>query len=183
MATPRPSTSYSTTSSSYQNGYSVSTSQTPYGRRPSTTHPSTGRRSRAGSTIGGGESQQIICAISEARGISPTVGLAFVNISLVKLSSVKSVIINSMLGLSTSSKSLILRRFSLCQLQVLQIPNPRCTRSLRRIYLEPESSLLIVGTVGNCWSWIYPAIGLYGRCRSNQGGYWSNYFATAVSLQ
>lgn len=55
-----------------------------YGRqstRPGTARPSTGRRSRAGSTIGGGESQKIICAISEARGISPTVGLAFVNIS------------------------------------------------------------------------------------------------------
>lgn len=46
--------------------------------RPST---GMGRRSRAGSTIGGGEAQQIICAISEARGISPTVGLAFINIS------------------------------------------------------------------------------------------------------
>lgn len=50
-------------------------------RRSGTTRPSTGRRSRAASTIWGGESQQIICAISEGRGISPTVGLAFVNIS------------------------------------------------------------------------------------------------------
>jgi len=81
MATPRPSTSYSTVSTSYQNGYTNSTSQPAYPRRSSTTRPSTGRRSRAGSTIGGGESQQIICAISEGRGISPTVGLAFVNIS------------------------------------------------------------------------------------------------------
>jgi len=86
MATSRPSTSYSTASTSYQNGYTTSTSVPPYGRRPPTTRPSTarlsaGRRSRAGSTIGGGDSQQIICAISEARGISPTVGLAFVNIS------------------------------------------------------------------------------------------------------
>lgn len=97
MATPRPSTSYSTasglttgtTSTSYQNAHTTS-SQTPFGRRPSTGRPSTarpststgtGRRSRAGSTIGGGESQQIICAISEARGITPTIGLAFVNIS------------------------------------------------------------------------------------------------------
>jgi DNA mismatch repair protein MSH4 len=78
MATPSPSTSYSTASTSYQNGYTTSTSQRLHGRRPST---GTGRRSRAGSTIGGGEAQQIICAISEARGISPTVGLAFINIS------------------------------------------------------------------------------------------------------
>ena len=98
MDPPRPPTSYSTTSSatskqtssilypSYQNGYSTSTSQPLYGRRSSTTRPgtarpSTGRRSRAGSVIGGGESQQIICAVSEGRGITPTVGLAFVNIS------------------------------------------------------------------------------------------------------
>lgn len=94
MATPslpRPSTSYSYTSASasYQNGYTTSTSHAPAGKRLGTSRPSTarsgsGRRSRAGSTrstIGGGESQQIICAISEARGVSPTVGLAFVNIS------------------------------------------------------------------------------------------------------
>jgi DNA mismatch repair protein MSH4 len=85
MATPRSSTAYSSASTSYQNGYTTSTSQL-HGRglnRPSTTRPSTGtgRRSRASSTIGGGESQQIICSISEARGVSPTVGLAFINIS------------------------------------------------------------------------------------------------------
>lgn len=71
----RPSTSYSTTSTSYQNGTS-----TPFSR-PGTARPSTGRRSRAGSAIGGGESQQLVCAVSEGRGIAPTVGLAFVNIS------------------------------------------------------------------------------------------------------
>lgn len=90
MATPRPSTALSTISTSYPNGYTPSTSlnygnriSRPSTGRPGTTRPSTGtgRRSRAGSTLGGGESQQIICAISEARGISPTVGLAFINIS------------------------------------------------------------------------------------------------------
>jgi DNA mismatch repair protein MSH4 len=81
MAAPRPSTSYSTGSTSYHNGYATSTSHPTYGHRPSTARPSTGRRSRAGSTIGGGESQQIICAISEGRGVSPTVGMAFVNTS------------------------------------------------------------------------------------------------------
>ncbi|KAI6715449.1 mutS domain V [Diplocarpon mali] len=98
----RSSTSQSYAFTSYQNSGSTSTSQTPYGTsttpygtrpstvRPSSTfpswpgtaRPSSGRRSRsrAGSIIGG-ESQHIICALSEARGISPTVGLAFVNIS------------------------------------------------------------------------------------------------------
>ncbi|KAH7417464.1 DNA mismatch repair protein-like protein MutS [Cadophora sp. MPI-SDFR-AT-0126] len=100
---PRPSTSQSYASTSYQFTGTVSaspglydSSQTPYGQRtstvrpsstypsrPGTTRPSTGRRSwsRGGSTIGGGESHQIVCAISEGRGISPTVGLAFVNIT------------------------------------------------------------------------------------------------------
>lgn len=40
-----------------------------------------GRRSRAASSIGGGESNQIICAVSEARGIAPSVGIAFINVS------------------------------------------------------------------------------------------------------
>ncbi|KAL3417891.1 MutS domain V [Phlyctema vagabunda] len=78
----RQSTTHSTTtiatSYQYPYGYSDSVSQAP---RPSTVRPSTGYRSRAASTIGGGKSQQIICAVSKGRGTSPTVGMAFVNIS------------------------------------------------------------------------------------------------------
>ena len=70
-------------SNSYQYAYSGSASQQ-QGHRQSVSRagsrPST-RSRRAGSVIGGGDSQQIICAVSEARGVSPTVGLAFVNIS------------------------------------------------------------------------------------------------------
>jgi DNA mismatch repair protein MSH4 len=80
----RPATSRSTAgSTSYQYAYSDSASQQ-QGHRQSVSRvgsrPSTISR-RAGSVIGGGESQQIICAVSEARGVSPTVELAFVNIS------------------------------------------------------------------------------------------------------
>jgi DNA mismatch repair protein MSH4 len=46
-----------------------------------TSRPPTRTRSRAASTIGGGNSQQIVCAVSESRGVSPIVGLAFMNIS------------------------------------------------------------------------------------------------------
>lgn len=102
MATPRPSSSYSyasttRTSRSNQYEYTTSSQQASHSiRRPSTSRPSSGRpstarpgtarpgtrrSSRAGSTIGGGDSQQIICAISEGRGVTPTVGLAFVNIT------------------------------------------------------------------------------------------------------
>ncbi|KAF2769830.1 hypothetical protein EJ03DRAFT_311511 [Teratosphaeria nubilosa] len=47
--------------------------------RPSTTRPSTARPRPGYSTLGV-ENQDIICALSESRGISPTVGLAFVNL-------------------------------------------------------------------------------------------------------
>ncbi|TWU72909.1 MutS protein msh4 [Metarhizium rileyi] len=67
------------------------------GRRPSTTksdsslgasRPSTsvsGRKSRAGTlstVLGTSDQQTIICAVAEARGITPSVGLALVNITL-----------------------------------------------------------------------------------------------------
>lgn len=42
---------------------------------------SSGRRSRAASSIGASEGHQVICAVSEARGVTPSVGLAFVNVS------------------------------------------------------------------------------------------------------
>lgn len=84
MATPRPSTSYSYASTSYQNGYTTSTPQAPDMFRSGTSRPGTARpssrRSRASSALGG-ESQQIICAVNESRGVSPTVGLSFVNIT------------------------------------------------------------------------------------------------------
>ncbi len=53
--------------------------------RPTTTasRPQTGSRSRArtsGTSTGYGD-DEIICALSESRGISPTIGLSFVNVS------------------------------------------------------------------------------------------------------
>ncbi|KAG9238562.1 DNA mismatch repair protein-like protein MutS [Amylocarpus encephaloides] len=96
MSTPRPSTSHSySASTSGQYGYTTSSqalsihrlstarpsTARPGTARPGTARPSTRRSSRAGSAIGGGEAQQIICAISEGRGVTPTVGLAFVNIT------------------------------------------------------------------------------------------------------
>lgn len=74
-ASGRVSTSYSTTSTSYLES-------------TRTSHPNTSltidgkprnRPKTAASTSGGNREQQIICAISASRGISPIVGLAFVN--------------------------------------------------------------------------------------------------------
>ncbi|KAI9876937.1 MAG: MutS protein msh4 [Pleopsidium flavum] len=75
MAPTRTSTSYTSASTSYP-----TTSRPPTGHR-SRGRPRTGRPRTAASSAGGIDQQQIICAISESRGISPTVGLAFINLS------------------------------------------------------------------------------------------------------
>lgn len=93
QSTTRLSTSYSTISrtqsrtgsTSYPYGVSQSQSNSllQHGqRRNSVSRAGTIQRPRTpGSVIGGGESQQIICAVNEGRGVSPTVGLAFINVS------------------------------------------------------------------------------------------------------
>lgn len=77
----RASTSYTSATTSYPSR-AENTSETP---RPSTslsrataTRPRNYRPRTATSTAG---DQQIICAISESRGLSPIVGLAFVNLT------------------------------------------------------------------------------------------------------
>lgn len=75
-----PLTSHSTSRSGGVGRRGSTTTSTPYGfsqSRPSTT---TGRRSRAASYLSG-EAQKIICAICESRGVTPTVGIAFVNLT------------------------------------------------------------------------------------------------------
>ena len=73
-----PSFSMSYPTNSYQ-AYTTTTSGPRTGRR-STGRPKTARPRTGLSTLAGVEAQQIICAVSESRGISPTVGLAFVNL-------------------------------------------------------------------------------------------------------
>ncbi|KUI66798.1 hypothetical protein VM1G_02290 [Cytospora mali] len=96
---PRPSTSSSLTSSAhaYPGGPGLPSYRAPsvepaqhqfqLPHTPATPAYSTGttsvsgRRSRAASSIGASEGNQIICAISEARGVSPSVGVSLINIS------------------------------------------------------------------------------------------------------
>ncbi|KAI1430035.1 DNA mismatch repair protein Msh4 [Xylaria sp. FL1777] len=74
-APPRPSTSVSRRSYSYGTSRSITSSSRPSGqRRQSSTAP--GRKS-----IWGSDSHVVICAITEARGVSPSVGLSFINIT------------------------------------------------------------------------------------------------------
>jgi DNA mismatch repair protein MSH4 len=58
--------------------YVTTTSRSRTGRR-STGRPSTARPRTGVSTLGA-ENQEIICAISESRGVSPVIGLSFVNL-------------------------------------------------------------------------------------------------------
>ena len=80
----RASTSYTSASTSYPYDDTGSATTRPNTARTST---STGRpkssrpRTATSTTQGGPNDQQIICAISESRGISPVVGLAFVNLT------------------------------------------------------------------------------------------------------
>ncbi|KAF1965024.1 hypothetical protein BU23DRAFT_520237 [Bimuria novae-zelandiae CBS 107.79] len=81
----RPPTSYSTSADStyptYSYGYgdygTTATSRPRTGR--STGRPSTARSRIGASTIARVEAQTVVCAVAESRGISPTVGISFVN--------------------------------------------------------------------------------------------------------
>ncbi|PGH05308.1 DNA mismatch repair protein MSH4 [Blastomyces parvus] len=72
-----PSTRFST-NLSYIPSYNNTTARRPTTAQSSSGYPRTVRPTTAGTSVA---SQEIICAISESRGISPTVGLAFVNLS------------------------------------------------------------------------------------------------------
>ncbi|KAL2354274.1 muts domain V-domain-containing protein [Cryomyces antarcticus] len=80
----RPSTSFTSASTSYPSYPSYSYNDTTTTSRPRTGRRNNGRpstaRPRTGASTLVAEAQQVICAVSESRGISPTVGLAFVNL-------------------------------------------------------------------------------------------------------
>jgi DNA mismatch repair protein MSH4 len=79
----RPPTSHSTSASTsygYPYGDYTTTTSRPGTRRGGTGRPSTARPRTGASTIARVEAQHVVCAVAESRGISPTVGLAFVNL-------------------------------------------------------------------------------------------------------
>ncbi|KAK7970630.1 muts domain V-domain-containing protein [Apiospora saccharicola] len=84
-STPHPSvragrqtTATQSTSHSRSGSQSVTSSSHPSGHRRNASALS-GRRSAAASSVWGSDGHHVICAISEARGVSPSVGLAFIN--------------------------------------------------------------------------------------------------------
>ncbi|KAF2206079.1 hypothetical protein GQ43DRAFT_406197 [Delitschia confertaspora ATCC 74209] len=74
------STPASTSYPSYTYGYYNTTTTSRTRTRKGTGRPGTGRPRTGVSAIARIEAQQVICAVIESRGISPTVGLAFVNL-------------------------------------------------------------------------------------------------------
>ncbi|KAF9765341.1 hypothetical protein IL306_002429 [Fusarium sp. DS 682] len=84
---PRPQTSLSEYSGYDNSGNSTRTtisrqSTVRPGSRPGTASGRQSRNGTASSVLGLGEAQTIVCAVSEARGVSPAVGVALVNISI-----------------------------------------------------------------------------------------------------
>lgn len=61
------------------NGYTTATGSRSRTARPATSRPGTARPRTGLSTLGV-ENQEIVCAVSESRGVSPSVGLAFLNL-------------------------------------------------------------------------------------------------------
>ncbi|KAJ6193254.1 DNA mismatch repair protein MutS [Bipolaris maydis] len=76
---PQASRSTSGSTSYGYTGYDTTTASHP-GTHRNTGRPSTARPRTGASTIARVENQHVICAVAESRGISPTVGLAFVNL-------------------------------------------------------------------------------------------------------
>ena len=103
--------------------YEYTTLSRPRTGRPRTTRPRTGL-----STLAGVEAQQIICAISESRGVSPTIGLAFVNLD--------------------TSEAL------LCQI----CDSQTYVRTIQKIGIIAPSELLIVSTAARPKSKLYSII-------------------------
>jgi hypothetical protein len=99
--------------------------------RPSTSHtnamPKTQGRT-ALSTLGTSNDQQIICAISESRGISPVVGLAFVNL--------------------TTSEAV------LCQIS----DNQTYTRTIHKLWVFDPSEILFMSTAVQPSSQLYSTV-------------------------
>lgn len=77
----RSNTSHSVARTTISRASGHTGTSTPYGTRPSRPSTAAGRRSRSGSRVGGGDTQKLICAVCEGRGVTPTVGIAFVNLT------------------------------------------------------------------------------------------------------
>ncbi|KAI4187077.1 MAG: hypothetical protein L6R41_003061 [Letrouitia leprolyta] len=123
----RPHVAYTSASTSYPENTTNTTR--PDTSRTSTGRPRTARPRTAASTLTSGK-QDIICAISESRGISPVVGLAFVNVSTTEA--------------------------VLCQIS----DNQTYTRTLHKLQVYQPTELLLMTTAAQPKSKLYAIIEL-----------------------
>lgn len=89
------------------------------------TSTAAGRRTRATSSIWGSEEHQIICAVSEARGVSPSVGLAFVNVTTNE--AILSQICDSQFYVRTIHKMQLFDPSTILIVNTAYPPNPKTT--------------------------------------------------------
>jgi DNA mismatch repair protein MSH4 len=94
------------------------------GRRSGTSTVS-GRKTQATSSIWGSDGHQVICAVSEARGVSPSVGLAFVNITTNE--AILSQICDSQFYVKTVHKIQIYDPVTILIVNTAFPPNPKST--------------------------------------------------------
>ncbi|KAK3109332.1 MutS protein msh4 [Teratosphaeriaceae sp. CCFEE 6253] len=122
----------STSNPYYTTGdYATTTSRPRTGRRSTgrpgttTTRPGTAAaaRPRTGMSTLGAEDQEIICAVSESRGISPTVGLAFVNLDTGE--AVLSQINDRQTYVLTIHKLMVFNPTTICMVDTSSSPNSK----------------------------------------------------------
>lgn len=122
------------------NGYTTATGSRPRTARPSTGRPGTARPRTGISTIMGVENQEIICAVSESRGVSPSVGLAFLNLD---------------------TGEAVLSQFSDSQTYVRTIHKVRACQSYPASLIDPCSS---VSSTQPRSSWCHPQLARNRNC-------------------
>ncbi|KAL7629513.1 MutS protein msh4 [Parahypoxylon ruwenzoriense] len=116
--------------------------------RLSSTSTASGRKSRAASSVWGSESHEIICAVTESRGVSPTVGLAFVNITTSE--AVLSQICDSQFYVKTVHKIQMYEPSTILIVNTAFPPNPKS--SLLSIIEEELSDTQIEALDRKYWS-------------------------------
>ncbi|KAI0409726.1 muts domain V [Xylaria palmicola] len=123
LAAPaRPSTGVSQYSFSYSTSRSVTSSSHPSGQRRQASTAS-GRKSRAHSSLWGSDSHVVICAVTEARGVTPSVGLSFVNITTNE--AVLSQICDTQFYVRTLHKIQMYEPSTILMVNTAMPPNPR----------------------------------------------------------
>ena len=121
-STPHPNSLRTRPSTSASQSRSVASTphHSSHRRHASTT---SGRKSRGASSLWGSDPSDIVCAVSEARGVSPTVGLAFVNLTTSE--AILSQICDTQFYVKTIHKLQVYEPSSILMVNTAFPPNPK----------------------------------------------------------